>query len=241
MLLRIENVSKAFGGLNALDGVSLNVSAGEILGLIGPNGAGKTTLLNVIAGVHKPDEGRLHLAGEDVTGLSSEALARKGLSRTFQVPQCFAQMTALENVLVAAVFGSPGGPAADPEKHAREMLDWIEFRAPAETHAAHLNTSQLKRLDLARALASGPKLLLLDEIAAGLTPAELQDLVRLIRAIRDGGVTLVVVEHLMPVIMQVSHRVAVLQAGEKIIEGAPEQIARDPKVVAAYLGDRYLH
>ncbi|HEY3128744.1 MAG TPA: ABC transporter ATP-binding protein [Acidobacteriota bacterium] len=240
MLLKIENVSKAFGGLSALRQVSLSVSDGEILGLIGPNGAGKTTLLNVIAGVHRPNMGTVWFADEDVTGLRPDVLCKRGLSRTFQIPQAFPEMTALESAMVSAVFGSRSGNRADSEKRARQSLDLVEFPLPVDTFAKQLNTAQLKRLDLARALANQPKLLLLDEVGAGLTSSELLDLMQLLRVIRRRDVTLIVVEHLMPLIMQLCDQVVVMQAGQKIAEGTPEQITRDRNVVNSYLGDQYL-
>jgi branched-chain amino acid transport system ATP-binding protein len=240
MLLKIENVSKAFGGLSALRQVSLSVSDGEILGLIGPNGAGKTTLLNVIAGVHRPNMGTVWFADEDVTGLRPDVLCKRGLSRTFQIPQAFPEMTALESAMVSAVFGSRSGIRGDSEKRARQSLDLVEFPLPVDTFAKQLNTAQLKRLDLARALANQPKLLLLDEVGAGLTSSELLDLMQLLRVIRRRDVTLIVVEHLMPLIMQLCDQVVVMQAGQKIAEGTPEQITRDRNVVNSYLGDQYL-
>ena len=222
-----------------LKGICLTVTAGEIVGLIGPNGAGKTTLLNVIAGVHRPDSGDVYLAGANVTGLAPEALSRRGLARTFQMAQAFPQLTAFENVLVAARFGGEPWPREEPEPLARRMLEFVEFPLSVHTLAGKLNTAQLKRLDLARALATRPQLLLLDEVAAGLTPTEIGDLTRLIRAIRETGVALLVVEHLMRLIQQVCDRVGFLDSGEIIAEGTPEQIAQDARVVDAYLGSQY--
>jgi branched-chain amino acid transport system ATP-binding protein len=239
MILRVENISKSFGGLRALKGVSLTVTAGEIVGLIGPNGAGKTTLLNVIAGVHRPDSGDVYLTEANVTGLAPEALSRRGLARTFQMAQAFPQLTAFENVLVAGRFGGEPCLREEPERLARRMLEFVEFPLSVDTLAGKLNTAQLKRLDLARALASRPQLLLLDEVAAGLTPTEIGNLTRLIRAIRETGVALLVVEHLMRVIQQVCDRVGFLDSGEIIAEGTPEQITQDARVVDAYLGSQY--
>ena len=236
MLLEIENVSRSFGGLVAVKDVSFSISKGEIVGLIGPNGAGKTTLLNVIAGFYTPHAGAIQFAGEDVTGLKPEALCRKGLSRTFQIPQCFPEMTALENVMVSALFGDATGNRLHPEERARQALESVAFPSPADTLACRLNSVQLKRLDLGRALASGPKLLLLDEIGAGLTPAELLDLIVLLRGVRERGVTLLIVEHLMRLIMELCDRVVVMQSGEKIAEGTPPEISQDANVVSAYLG-----
>jgi branched-chain amino acid transport system ATP-binding protein len=240
MILETENITKTFGGLVALSNVSLSVKEGEIFGLIGPNGAGKTTLLNVIAGVYKPASGIVRLKGEEITGASPETICRKGLARTFQICQPFPKMTVLENVLVAAVFGNRQ-PLANPRARAEELLEFVGVSMPKDTLARNLNTVQLKRLDLARALASNPELLLLDEIAAGLTPGELLELMDLVRKIRESrGITIVVVEHVMKMIMGISDRVAVLQYGQKIAEGTCDEIARDQKVVDAYLGEKYL-
>ncbi len=236
MILRVTNISKSFGGLQALKEVSLEVALGEVFGLIGPNGAGKTTLLNVIAGRHKPDAGDVYLHDENVTGYDPEVLCKRGVSRTFQITRSFPQLTALENVLVGATFGTRPCPMDEAVERARRSLDFVGFPLPGDVLAANLNTAQLKRLDLARALASRPKVLLLDEIARGLTPAELLDFIKLIDRIRAAGVTLIVVEHLMRVIMQVCERVAFLQSGRKIAEGTPQEIAKDATVVDAYLG-----
>ncbi len=236
MILQVTGITKRFGGLIALDDVSLGVAPGEILGLIGPNGAGKTTLLNVIAGVYPPAAGTVTFKDERITGLRPEEICRRGLARTFQISQPFPKMTALENVLVAATFGNRRSPA-DPRRTANEQLRFVEFAAPTDTLARNLNAAQLKRIDLARALASSPELLLLDEIGAGLTPAELLELMKLIRKIRDERhMTIVVVEHVMRMIMGICDRIAVLQHGRKIAEGAPAEITRDQSVVEAYLG-----
>ncbi len=240
MILQTEGITKTFGGLVALNNVSLGVEQGEIFGLIGPNGAGKTTLLNVIAGVHKPAAGAVKFKDEEITGASPETICRKGIARTFQICQPFPKMTALENVMVATVFGNRK-PIADPRAWAEELLEFVGFAMPKDTLARDLNTVQLKRLDLARALASNPELILFDEIAAGLTPAELLELMDLVRKIREQrGVTIVVVEHMMKMIMGISDRVAVLHYGEKIAEGTCDEIAKDKKVVDAYLGEKYL-
>ena len=239
MILETIGVVKNFGGLTAVDHVSLTVSEGEIFGLIGPNGAGKTTLLNVIAGVYKPNAGVVRFEGEEITGLSADKICRKGISRTFQISQPFPRMSALENVMVAVIFGNDR-VVKDPAARAEEMLRIVEFSMPKEILAMNLNTAQLKRLDLARALASNPKLLLLDELAAGLTTGELAEVMALVQKIRDMGITIVLVEHVMRVIMGVCDRIAVLHYGEKIAEGTPEEIAADNKVAEAYLGEKYI-
>lgn len=240
MILQLESTVKRFGGLVAVNNVSLSVEEGEIFGLIGPNGAGKTTLLNVIAGVYKPNAGAVRFKGEEITGLSPERICKKGIARTFQIAQPFPRMTVLENVMVAVIFGSKRGTIADPRSRAEEVLEFVEFPLPKETLAMNLNTVQLKRLDLARALASNPELLLMDESAAGLTTGELADLMTLVRKIRDRGITIIMVEHIMRVIMGVCDRIAVLHYGEKIAEGTPDEIATNEKVAEAYLGEKYI-
>jgi len=239
MILDIDAVVKKFGGLTALDRISLSVEEGEIVGVIGPNGAGKSTLLNVIAGVYKPTSGNVQFQGAKISGLNPDRICQRGIARTFQIPRPFSKMTVFENVLVAATFGSPG-VRKDPTRLANEILSFVTFPLPGNTPAASLNTAQLRRLDLARALASRPKLLLLDESAAGLTPNELADLQALIFKIRDQGTTVLIVEHLMRLIMQLCDRIVVLQYGVKIAEGTPTEITNNEIVTTAYLGEKYL-
>ncbi len=239
MLLELDGVQKSFGGLTAVNKVSLSVEAGQIFGLIGPNGAGKTTLLNMIAGALKPDGGRIRFLGQDITGMRAYNICRRGVARTFQISRPFPRMTVLENVMVAAAFGGGVG-VSDQVAHCRQVLDLVGFPAAHDTQAMDLNTVQLKRLDLARALASRPKLLLLDEIGAGLTPTELNDLIALIRHIRELGITIIAVEHLLKVIMGISDRIVVLNYGVKIADDTPEKIASHRQVIDVYLGDKYL-
>jgi branched-chain amino acid transport system ATP-binding protein len=239
MILQIEGVDKKFGGLLALEHVDLNVEEGEIIGVIGPNGAGKSTLLNVIAGVYRPTVGSVRFRGEKISGLAPDRICQLGIARTFQIPRPFSKMTASENVLVAATFGNLH-LKRDPREVTEEMLEFVSFPLPAETIASCLNTAQLRRLDMARALASYPRLLLLDESAAGLTPNELTELQKLIFKIRAQGTTVLIVEHLMRLIMQLCDRIMVLQYGVKIAEGSPVEIASDEKVADAYLGEKYL-
>lgn len=220
----------------ALNKVSLHVEQGEILGLIGPNGAGKTTLVNVVAGLDYLTSGSIYFLGEETTGCTPETMCHKGLSRTFQIPRPFPKMTALENVMVASVFGNKQR-VSDPVCHSREQLEFVEFSMPQDTVCENLNTVQLKRLDLSRALASSPKIILLDEVAAGLTARELTDIMAIIRKIKGRGITIFMVEHIMGVIMNLADRLVVLHFGNKIAEGSTQDIAQDSEVVKAYLGD----
>jgi branched-chain amino acid transport system ATP-binding protein len=235
-IIETKEVTKRFGGLVAVNQVSMHVEEGEIVGLIGPNGAGKTTFLNAIAGLDPPTSGSVYFMGKETTGLPPEQMCHRGLSRTFQIPRPFPKMTALENVMTAAIFGNHYDPVSDPSAHSRKQLEFVEFPMAEDTLCEMLNTVQLKRLDLARALASHPKLMLLDELAAGLTFGELKDLMSIIRKIRDQGTTILMVEHIVQVIMNLCDRLVVIQFGNKIAEGPTQDVARDPKVEKAYLG-----
>ena len=236
-ILETKELSKQFGGLWALTKVSLHVKEGEIVGLIGPNGAGKTTFINAITGLDPPTSGSIFFLGQNTTGVAPEVMCHRGLSRTFQISRLFPRMTVLESVMVSAVFGNTThdsfGTAVD---FAREQLKFVEFPMPEDTISSNLNAVQLKRLDLARALASSPKLLFLDEIAAGLTGVELSELMRVIRRVQDKGITILMVEHIMSVIMNLCDRLIVLNFGNKIAEGPTKEVANDAKVVEAYLG-----
>ena len=235
-VIETNELTKRFGGLVAVNRVSMVVGEGEIVGLIGPNGAGKTTLLNAIAGLDPPTSGSVHFMGRETTGLPPEQMCHMGLSRTFQIPRPFPKMTALENVMNAAIFGNRHAPVNDPVNHSRAQLELVEFPMPEDTPCEMLNTVQLKRLDLARALASQPKVVLLDELAAGLTFADLTDLMTVIRKIRDKGTTVLMVEHIVQFIMNLCDRLVVIQFGNKIAEGPTQDVACDPKVEKAYLG-----
>ena len=238
MLLDAQRIVKNFGGLTAVNNVTLQVDAGEIVGLIGPNGAGKTTFLNCVAGTYRPSAGTVHLKGEETTGAPAEVMCRRGLARTFQIPMPFPKLTALENVMVGARFGARHDDPRPARQRAEEALEFVQFPMAFDTPADHLNAVQLKRLDLARALACGPQIMFLDELASGLTPAELDDMMALILKIRDTyGVGMIVVEHIMKVITGICERVLVIQYGTLIAEGTPDEVMHNPAVIEAYLGE----
>ena len=235
-ILETFNLSKHFGGLKAVNDVSIYVEEGDIFGLIGPNGAGKTTLQNTIAGTFPPTSGKVIFEGKDITGFKAHQVCHAGINRTFQIVRSFPRMTALQNVVVSGIFGA-GLTESQATAKARELLEFVEFPADPETPANTLNTMQLKRVEMAKALASNCRLLFLDEVAAGLTPGELNDIIVLIRRIRDRGVTILIVEHLMKLIMEVCNRLAVLCFGELIAMDVPSVVTSDEKVLKAYLGD----
>ncbi|HXI45145.1 MAG TPA: ABC transporter ATP-binding protein [Candidatus Acidoferrales bacterium] len=239
-LLELSGVTKRFGGLTAVNNVTFSVEAGEIFGLIGPNGAGKSTLLNCLAGDFRPNGGTVRFDGRDTTGYSADRMCRLGIGRTFQIPRPFPHLSVLENVLVAATFGDPTLHGEAIARRAQDMLEYVEFPRPADTIASHLNASQLKRLDLARALASHPKLVLLDELASGLTPSELASMATLLRRIRSDGTTILMVEHVMRLILELCDRLSVLQYGELIAHGDAATVAQDERVREAYLGQQYI-
>jgi branched-chain amino acid transport system ATP-binding protein len=237
MILETIGVGKRFGGLQALGRVSIQLPEGEILGLIGPNGAGKTTLFNVINGVHPPDEGRVLFLGRDVTGHKPYRLARMGLARTHQIVQPLSDLSTIENVMVGACFGKDRLGLHAARQAAQEALAFVGMAARQDQVAGSLNVAQKKRLELARALASNPRLLLLDEVLAGLNPTEVASMVQTVGEIRRRGVTIIMIEHVMHAVMNVSDRVIVLDYGELIAEGPPEQVSKEPRVIEAYLGD----
>jgi branched-chain amino acid transport system ATP-binding protein len=237
MLLELRQVSRSFGGLAAVKRVDLAVGAGEIVGLIGPNGAGKTTLFNLISGAYRPNSGSIHFDGRDITGLPPHVRCKLGVARTFQLVRPFPNLTVLENVAVGSVYGREAAPSRrSAETAAYDTLRVLGLQERAHQPARSLTLVDRKRLELARALATHPVLLLLDELLAGLNPSEVISALDLVRRVRDSGVTIVMVEHLVKALFGISDRVAVLSAGEKLCEGTPEQVAQDPRVVDAYLG-----
>jgi len=236
-LLAVESSTKHFGGLLANREVSLAIEAGEIVGLIGPNGAGKTTLFNCISGSMHPETGRIVFDGTDITRARPERICHLGVARTWQVVRAFGRMTALENVVCGALQRT--NRIAEARARARELLEFTELRGKDDMPAATLTLADKKRLEIARALATRPKLLLLDEAMSGLTPMETAAAVRLVRRIHaELRVTICVVEHVMEVVMPLSHRVVVLDYGIKIADGAPQAVVRDEQVIRAYLGER---
>jgi branched-chain amino acid transport system ATP-binding protein len=237
MLLDARKVTKAFGAFKAVDEASVAVEAGEVLGLIGPNGAGKSTFFNCLTGDLYPTSGSVHFEGRDVTGLTPEQRARRGIARTFQVPLTFQSMSVLDNVMIGAFLRYPGAAAARAK--ARQVIGDVGLGPLADAPAKTLGTPGRKRLEIARALASEPKVLLLDEAMAGLTPTEIRTAIDLVRQIHGTGITLVIVEHIMEVIVSLASRVVVFHQGKEIARGTPQEVTRNDRVIEAYLGKRH--
>ena len=235
-LLEVSGLSKVFGGLRAVSGLSFELRQGEILGLIGPNGAGKTTVFNLITGFIAPVAGEVLLEGDSLVGLKPHAVVKKGIARTFQVVKPFRNLTVLENVTLAAFLHERSRPRA--EARAEQILDRVQLSARKGAAAADLALGEQKRLEIARALATDPKILFLDEPMSGLNPTEVERACELVHQIRQDGVTVILVEHHMRAIMRISDRIVVLHHGEKIADGAPQDVVQSRDVIVAYLGER---
>ena len=237
MILQVQDLTKRFGGLQALSDITFDLAEGQILGLIGPNGAGKTTLFNVINGVYAPERGRVTFRGEDITGRPSYEVAQRGLARTHQVVRPLNDLSVRENVMVGACYGREKHSLKEARRVADESLTQVGLIDRAGQPAGSLNVAQKKRLEMARALAAEPYLILLDEVLAGLNPSEIAAMMETVRAIRDQGITILMIEHVMQAIMAISDRILVLDYGLLIAAGAPEEVANNPQVIEAYLGD----
>ncbi len=236
-LLDVRGVTKRFSGIVANDDVSFTVGEGEIVSIIGPNGAGKSTLFGCITGFLRPSAGKVLYGGRDVTGFAADRICRLGIARTFQIVQVIGDMTVLENAMTAAFLRAPSRRAA--AERAEEVLASVHLGAKRDFLGSALTIADKKRLEVAMALATGPRLLMLDESMAGLNRVELAEFIALLRGVRERGVTLVVVEHVMEAVMQLSDRVVVLVSGRKIVEGTPREVVVNPQVIQAYLGERY--
>ncbi len=235
-MLRVANLSKRFGGVVAAREVNLEVRSGEILAVIGPNGAGKSTLLNLLSGLIRPDAGQIEFLGEDITHASPEVRAWKGLGRAFQIVQPFHEMTVRENLMVGALYGKPGTSLKAARQVVQQVIELTGLTSKADTEAGELTLLEDKRLELARALCTQPRLLLLDEVMAGLRPAEAMEAVELVKRTRASGVTVLFIEHLMPVVRALADRVVVMDYGQVIAEGSYEEVAANARVREAYLG-----
>jgi len=239
-LLEVIHISKTFDGLRALDRVDLSVERGETFGLIGPNGAGKTTLFNVVSGFLRPDEGRVRFQGDDLVGLRPHQICQKGIARTFQLVQPFSDMTVLDNVAAACLFGRQRiASIPNARERARQLLALVKLDAKASEPAGRLTLTERKRLEIVRALATGPELLLLDEVMAGLTPAESQEMAAVIRQMQtEFRLTVLIIEHNVRLVTRLSHRMAVLNHGSIIAHGEPADVVKEREVIKAYLGER---
>ncbi|TNB49079.1 ABC transporter ATP-binding protein [Martelella lutilitoris] len=238
-ILELKGLTQRFGGLTAVNEVDLSVEPGEIVGLIGPNGAGKTTLVNLVTGVFKPSSGSVIYDGRRIDGMKPYQISRLGVARTYQVVQPFPEMTVLENVMAPAVFAAGAASTTEAMHAADEAIEFLGLKQHRDTLAGELTLAGRKRLELAKSLAMKPKVLLLDEVNAGLNPAEIETALEMIRSIAARGVTIILIEHLMKVVMSLCTRIVVLHHGAKIAEGRPDEITRNEKVIEAYLGNRY--
>lgn len=237
ILLRVEGLSKHFGGLIALSDVTFDLPEGQIMGLIGPNGAGKTTLFNVVNGVYPATKGKVIFKGKDATNTKTYEMAKMGLARTHQIVKPLNELSVLENVIVGACFGRHGFGLGKAAHIAEEVLEFVDLADRSDQLAASLNIAQKKRMEMARALAAQPDLILLDEVLAGLNQSEIAEMVETVRKIRDKGITIIMIEHVMEAVMNVSDHIIVLNFGAQIAEGTPEVIQNNPAVIEAYLGD----
>ncbi len=238
-LLEVTGISRRFGGLQAVRDLSLSVAPDEVLGLIGPNGAGKTTVFNLLSGFLAPDRGQIRFDGRSIVGLPPHAICRLGLCRTFQIVRPFPRLSVLDNARVGALSRRPR--MEDARDRAREVIEQVGLGGKVDHAAGALTLAERKRLELARALATEPRLLLLDEVMAGLNPTEIEAIVALVKRINASGVAILLIEHNMRAVMSLSHRIAVLNFGEKIVEGEPAAVANHPRVIEAYLGEEYVH
>ena len=238
-LLDVDQVNKSFGGLVAVNDMSMFVAQGDMLGLIGPNGSGKTTLFNLITGIYKLDAGSISFEGDVISGLKPHRVSRLGIARTFQIARPFPRMTVFENVMAAALFGNKSSSMRGARERALELLAYTALSGKTLAPAGSLTLAEQRRLELARALATSPKLLMLDEVMAGLSHPEIESVVQLLQKIRrDQGITMIITEHVMRAIVQLCNRIVVMNQGQRLAEGTPSEVMRESSVIAAYMGEK---